>query len=326
MGKANIEQNKIKRYIRLDQLLRDSEGHTLDEILADTDLDCISKRTLQDNLKEFEEVFGADFDISPNMYRGRERLWRYKDTNFSIFNQINKDVEIIRKTIENLKYLAGDPRYDYIRFFLLGLEDGVQNTNNIMSFDSNLEYQGLDKIEILAQAIIRHYPIKLTYKPYNGNAQEINVHPYHLRQYNKRWFLFGLNEEKQEIHNYPLDRIEGVEHLSKVYKSVDIDFEVFFDEIVGVSNYKNSKVENVLLKVDNKSIDYIRTKPLHWSQTELKDRNTADFSYIQLKVKINTELKMLLFSYSDAIEVLEPAWLRYTFAKRVKKMSTFYEV
>lgn len=326
MGKVNLEQNKIKRYIRLDQLLRDSEGHTLEEILADTDLDCISKRTLQDNLKEFEEVFGADFDISPNMYRGRERLWRYKDTNFSIFNQISKDVEIIRKTIENLKYLAGDPRYDYIRFFLLGLEDGVQNTNNIMSFDSNLEYQGLDKIEILAQAIIRHYPIKLTYKPYNGNAQEINVHPYHLRQYNKRWFLFGLNEEKQEIHNYPLDRIEGVEHLSKVYKSVDIDFEVFFDEIVGVSNYKNSKVENVLLKVDNKSIDYIRTKPLHWSQAELKDRNTADFSYIQLKVKVNTELKMLLFSYSDAIEVLEPAWLRYTFAKRVKKMSTFYEV
>ena len=166
MGKVNLEHNKIKRYIRLDQVLRDSEGHTLEEILTDINMDCISKRTLQDNLKEFEEVFGAKFDTAPSTYRGRERLWRYEDSNFSIFNQINKDVEIIRKTIENLKYLAGDPRYDYIRFFLLGLEDGIQNTKNLMSFDNNQEYQGLDKMEILAQAIIHQHPIKLTYKTY----------------------------------------------------------------------------------------------------------------------------------------------------------------
>ncbi len=326
MGKANLGQNKFKRYIRLDQLLRYPEGHTLEEILTDINMDCISKRTLQDNLKELEEEYGAKFDTAQNSYRGRERLWRYKDSNFSIFNQINKDVEIIRKAIENLKGFAGDPHYDYIRFFLLELEAGIQNNKTIMSFDNNQKYQGLNKMEILAQAIMHQYPIKLTYKTYKGYEQEINVHPYHLRQYNQRWFLFGFNEEKQEIHNYPLDRIERVEHLSKIYRPTDIDFDKYFDDIIGVSNYKNSKVETVLLKVDNKSIDYIRTKPLHKSQKELKKQNTSDFSYIQLTVKVNTELKMLLFSYSDAIEVLEPVWLRDTFARRVKKMSVLYKV
>lgn len=326
MEKVNLEHNKIKRYIRLDQVLRDSEGHTLEEILTDINMDCISKRTLQDNLKEFEEVFGAKFDTAPSTYRGRERLWRYEDSNFSIFNQINKDVEIIRKTIENLKYLAGDPRYDYIRFFLLGLEDGIQNTKNLMSFDNNQEYQGLDKMEILAQAIIHQHPIKLTYKTYKGDEQEINVHPYHLRQYNQRWFLFGLNEEKQEIHNYPLDRIEKVEHLSKIYRPTNIDFDEYFDEIIGVSNYKNREVCDIVLKVDKKSIDYIRTKPLHWSQTELKEYETKQSVFIRLQVKINTELEMKVFSYNSAIEVISPVYLREKFTEKVRIMSETYKV
>lgn len=326
MGKANLGQNKFKRYIRLDQLFRDPEGHTLEEILTDINMDCISKRTLQENLKEFEEEYGAKFDVSPNAYRGRERLWRYKDSNFSIFNQINKDVEIIRKAIENLKGFAGNPHYDYIRFFLLELEAGIQNNKTIMSFDNNQKYQGLNKMEILAQAIIHQYPIKLTYKTYKGYEQEINVHPYHLRQYNQRWFLFGFNEEKQEIHNYPLDRIERVEHLSKIYRPTDIDFDKYFDDIIGVSNYKNREVCDVVLKVDKKSIDYIRTKPFHSSQTELKEYETEQSVFIRLRVKINTELEMKLFSYNNAIEVISPIYLRDKFAKKVRLMSEAYKV
>ena len=74
-------QNKIARYIRMDQLLRSPEGMTLKEIMDDEKMDHISKRLLQDNLKEFESTYGAEF--VENLYRGRERLWRYKDIHFS---------------------------------------------------------------------------------------------------------------------------------------------------------------------------------------------------------------------------------------------------
>ena len=318
------EQNKIKRFIRLDQILRDSEGHTLYEILGEFGDDEISKRSLQVYLNEFSESFGAEFDL--NAYRGRERLWKYKDSSFSIFNQVNLDVEIIRNAIVNLKGFEGDPRYDMLRFYLLGLEDGVQNAANIISFDNNKDYTGLQYIEPLAQAIIHKYPIKLTYKPFGGKEMEMNIHPYHLRQYNNRWYIFAYCEEEHQIHNYPLDRIVKLEHLSKFYRETDIDFEEYFDEIVGVTNYKNAEIVKVVLKVDNKSVDFIRTKPLHWSQTELKDLNTKSHSFIQLKLKINTELKMLLFSFNDEIEVIEPCWLREFFAEKIKKMVVRYKV
>lgn len=318
-------QNKIARYIRIDQLLRSPEGITLKEIMDDEKMDHISKRLLQDNLKEFEDIYGAEF--VQNLYRGRERLWRYKDIHFSILKQTHDDMEIIRNSIEKLSLFKGDPRYDMLRFYLIGLEKGLSGDGlNFMSFDNNSEVTGLDHIEIILNAIINRYPLKMFYRTFSGSEFESNIHPYHLRQYNRRWTLFAYSEDKCDIYNYPLDRIVSLEHLSKDYIPTNIDFDEYFDDIVGITNYKNCKVDKILIKVDKKSIDYIRTKPLHWTQTELKEMETDQFVYIQLKVKVNTELKMLLFSYSDAIEVVDPIWLRNSFAKKIRKMNNMYEV
>lgn len=318
-------QNKIARYIRMDQLLRSPEGMTLKEIMNDDKMDNISKRLLQDNLKEFEIKYGAEF--AQNLYRGRERLWRYEDVHFSIMKQAFDDMEIIRNSIENLSLFKGDPRYDLLRFYLMGLEKGMSGDGlYFMSFDNNSEATGLKHIEIILDAIIKRYPLKMLYRTFSGSEFESNIHPYHLRQFNRRWYIFAFSEEKKAIHNYPLDRIDHLEHLSKPYIPTDIDFDEYFDDIVGVSNYADREVERIVLKVSRKSIDYIRTKPIHWSQTELKDLETDEHVFIQLKVKVNTELKMLLFSYNDAVEVLEPAWLRGDFLKIIQNMSNNYNV
>lgn len=318
-------QDKFARLMRLDQLLRKAEGRTLNEIRTDPLIDDISVRLLRGNLKEMEDKYGAEFE--PTLYRGRERLWRYKDTNFSIMQQTSKDMEIIRHSLENLSMFKGDPRHDMLRFYLIGLEKGLSEVGlNFMSFDNNSEVAGLEHAESILDAIIHKFPLKMWYKPFNKDEFECNIHPYHLRQYNRRWYLFAYSEDKNDILNYPLDRITKLEHLSKPYINTEIDFDDYFDDIVGVSNYKKAPVEKVVLKVSDKSIDYIRTKPIHWSQTELKEFATDGHTFIQLTVKVNTELKMLLFSYSDAIEIIEPTWLRESFAERIKKMRDMYEV
>ena len=318
-------QDKFARLMRLDQLLRNPEGRTLNEIRTDPQIDDISERLLRDNLKELEDKYGAVYETT--LYRGRERLWRYKDTNFSIMKQTSKDMEIIRHSLENLNLFKGDPRYDMLRFYLMGLEKGVsENGLSFMSFDNNSEAMGLEYVEDLLEAITHKYPLKMRYKPFSRNEFTSNIHPYHLRQYNRRWYVFAYSEDKEDILNFPLDRITKLEHLSKPYIDTDIDFDEYFDDIVGVSNYKNTAVEKVVLKVSNKSIDYIRTKPLHWTQTELKELGTESHTFIQLKLKVNTELKMLLFSYNDAIEVVEPLWLVEEFRKKIKNMSDIYKV
>lgn len=320
-------QDKISRFVRLDQLLRSPQGMTIKEILADEQIDEISPRLLKENLKELEEKYGAEYDHNDKCFRGRERLWKYKDPNFSFLSQTSRDMEIIRQSIDRLSLFNGSPMYDLLRFYLIGLEKGITDPEiNFMSFDNNSDVCGLNFIEAILDAITNKYPLKMSYKPFNGEEKERNIHPYHLRQYNKRWYLFAYSEDEKKIYNYPLDRITKLGHLSKPYIPTNVNFDEYFDDIVGVSNYDGSEVENILLKVNDKSIDYIRTKPLHWSQRELKSQSTPGCTIIQLKVKLNTELKMLLFSYGDAIEVLEPTPLREYFQQTIKKMALNYEV
>lgn len=318
------DQNKIKRFIRLDQLLRDSGGHTLHEILVSDDVFDISDRQLRQNLKEFETVFGAEFDREA--CRGRETLWKYKDPNFSIFQQLNRDVEIIHATVERLKMFKGDPRYDWLRLFLMSVEAGIQDESPIMTFDSNSDLRGLEKIEDLGLSIMHKYPIKLGYKPYGKELTIQNVHPYHLRQYNNRWFLLGWSEEYSAINVYAIDRIESIEHLSKTYIAADIDLEEYFKDIVGVSKHIKARPFKVVLRVAKRSIEYLRTKPLHRTQMELTDQETEDSVFLQLQVRVNTELEMLLMSYGDELEVIHPRFLRDKIAEKIRNMARFYQV
>ena len=317
-------QDKFARLMRLDQLLRTQEGRTIYEIQTDPQIDHISKRLLRENLNELEVKYGAEYKTG--LYRGRERLWRYKNTDFSILKQTSNDMEVIRHSLDNLSLFRGDPRYDMLRFYLIGLQKGISESGlSFMSFDNNRDVAGLENVEPILEAITHKYPLKMCYKPFNKDEFTSNIHPYHLRQYNNRWFVFAYSEEKNEILNYSLDRIIRLDHLSKPYIETDVDFEEYFDDIVGVTNFKNKSVEKVVLKVSNKSIDYVRTKPLHWTQTELKELSTESHTYIQLKLKINIEFKMLLFSYSDAIEVLAPKWLRNSIAQSIKNMCEMYK-
>ena len=324
MSKKFPDQNKYKRFRRLDQLFRTPEGVTKKDILVDRYIDDISKRTLDKNINEFVNDYGAKFDMSDSTKRGREKIWRYEDRNFSIYHQINKDVEVISNTIEKLKSFKGDPRYDYLRFFLLGLMDWIDNEDLKISFDYNQDLAGREHMESLMNAIIHKHPVKLSYTSFKNESITTNFHPYYLKQFNNRWFAFGWSEENSAVFNYPLDRITNIVHLSKKYIPSDINFEEYFDDIIGVTNREDTPIETIVLRIAIRDIGYIRTKPLHWSQTELKEKETADSVYIQIKVKINTELKMLLFSYNDAIEVISPQSLRDEFAEKIAKMKSFY--
>ena len=160
-------QDKIARFKRLDQLLRSSEGHTLNEILNDDRIDNISKRLLQDNLNELKEKYGAKY--KEGLCRGREKLWRYEDTNFSIMEQTSIDMEVIGKSIEKLSFFKGDPRYDMLRFYLIELENGISEDGiNFMSFDNNSEVAGLEYIENISDVINLCYPINFLFTTENA--------------------------------------------------------------------------------------------------------------------------------------------------------------
>lgn len=326
MSKDDNKVSKFQRQQLLDKLFRNSGGYTYDELITrlgiELNVDYISKRTILYDIKEFEKM-GAVFDKGDTL---KSKL-RYKDPAFTIFPAAYQDIDLIEKAISRLQNTV-DFRYEnLVRLFLLQLRYGIEYVDmHIMSIEHSLDQKGVEKMEQLANAIVHKYPVKLTYKPFNKESFESNVHPYHLKQYNNRWTLLGWSEEKGKIYNYPIDRIKDITLLNKEYRDTEIDFNEYFNEIIGTTNPKDEAIQDILLKIDKDSFPYIRTKKLHFSQEHLLHLDTPEHSFIKLKVKINKELVMKLFSYGDSIEVVEPLALREIMKEKIVKMKKKYEV
>jgi predicted DNA-binding transcriptional regulator YafY len=142
-----------------------------------------------------------------------------------------------------------------------------------------------------------------------------------LKEYNSRWFLFGYNEELKRISNLALDRIVEFKEVNKTYLDNDqIDFNEYFEDIIGVTNNDAAEPVKILLQINKELWPYIETKPIHESQTPKK--RDGDFKVIQLELKINYELIALIFSLGEHVKVLEPQALVESIKHKAK---LFYE-
>jgi predicted DNA-binding transcriptional regulator YafY len=149
------------------------------------------------------------------------------------------------------------------------------------------------------------------------------LHPYFLKQYNNRWFLFGKSGDAKSITTTALDRIESIQLISEVYlPNTEINFEEYFEDIVGVSVPLDSKLEKVVLKIDAESWPYIKTKPIHGSQ-KIKEQ-TSEYTIIELQLIPNYELEALILSHAEKVEVIGPEALRKKISERALLLKEKY--
>ena len=105
---------------------------------------------------------------------------------------------------------------------------------------------------------------------------------------------------------YALDRIQSVEQLHIPFVEYEGDLNAHFENVIGVSASDKAELEEVKLRISATRFPYIETKPLHWSQTEIKKESTSEYRVITLRVQINNELIASLLSLGEDIEVIEP--------------------
>lgn len=93
-----------------------------------------------------------------------------------------------------------------------------------------------------------------------------------MKQYNNRWFLFGYNDTYKSLSNLAIDRITSIDQSRTPYKeNRDVDFEEYFEDVVGVSVHPDEDSEKVILKINIDSWPYIQSKPLHGSQKVINE-------------------------------------------------------
>lgn len=290
----------------------------------------VSVRQIREDIKHMRDRMTYNAPIRAYHYVGKKCYYRYADSDFSIFNNdlSVEEVASLRTTIDILSRFRGIPNNAWLEEVISNLEYrfGMKpNSENIISFERNDLLKGNEFLGELIDAALNHQPLNILYRTFSGKEWTSVIHPYHLKQFNNRWFLIGLQEGSHGnyITNRALDRIVRFSKADVPFiPNKDIDFDDYFKDIIGVTvPSSNVKVEKVTLRFDERQFPYVVTKPMHHSQIVLNEEQRI----IQISVKPNPELEAAILSYGDHVEVLKPQWFREQIIEKIKKNLMKYD-
>lgn len=284
-----------------------------------------SRTTLMEDLLNIENEYKINIIRRKN---GRTTTYQYEDKSFSIFNNdlSEDDFNHLEQALSILNRFEGMPQFDWMAELSadmnLRMASG-QQVKSCVGFESALYNKGMENFTPLFDAIRKKTSVKICYQSFRmQEPQDIIVHPYYLKQYNNRWFLFCCTGDYTNISNYPLDRILNVKLANVPYRETDINFDEYFEDVLGVTKRKDQKSEKILLKFPKDEYPYVETKPWHGSQKKVaEDENSVT---IELDVVVNYELEQKILSWGDYVEVMQPLSLREKISQRIENAAKSY--
>jgi predicted DNA-binding transcriptional regulator YafY len=241
----------------------------------------------------------------------------YDNYSFSIFKHemSREERNLLHEVLSTLGQFSGLDNFKWLDDFKIGL--GLEERRPIISFSNNPYYMSdptlLGKLfDVISNEVV----IRLSYHTFTDpTVRNIEFHPYLLKQYNDRWFLIGAAESDKKILNFALDRIDGVEPLpEKKYVACPEDLYERFEDVVGVTIY-DKEPEHILFWVSDVSKNYVATKAIHGSQTQIKGETEQKLriqyphleggAFFTIDCIRNYELIRELWSYGKDLIVLE---------------------
>ena len=136
----------------------------------------------------------------------------------------------------------------------------------------------------------------------------IVLHPYVIREFDNRWYVYGFSENHQENRSFGLDRIYQPIPLTSYYKKGNLKQVLsFLNDMYGVFPLKTDTSEKVVLIADALSTKFLSAYPIHSSQKI--DKSPEGFSEITLNLIPTMELIRLIWSYGNGLIIQYPPWL-----------------
>ena len=354
-------KNALTRYYILDSLLANRHhnysskelcqivNEKLEELKTSEELKkkeaAVSLRTIQDDLHYLEfgpflaeiEHYQIDVPSQKNPYKTvKKTCHRYADPSYSIFKKDMTEDEkyLLAEALSLLGQFDGLPNLEGLEALRKSLN--VKTDRQIISFTKNpLENSTL--LGELFTAISQRQVVELHYHRFDTPDEErtVTLHPYLLKEYNRRWYLIAAAEENGKLLNFALDRIDKVVPLpSHKYVPYDGDLNERFEDIVGVTLNEGKDLQTIVFWVSNRSKDYVATKPIHESQRNIRGEREKELHekyptlcegrFFSIDCIENYELIRELTSFGKDLIVLSPQNIVEQVQQRIIEMHNEY--
>lgn len=299
----------------------------LDDNYYSSSMDSAYGSIFRQDIKTIREIIKTPANsIDPDMLitEGSKRYtkYRYKVPGFSImpyldYQYTRADYQKLDKALKILENNLPSDVFERIEFALRSrIEYDYGHKEKNIDYGENYRLRGRERLPLLYKCINKTV-LSISYKTYDNLCETYILHPYLLKIYNNRWFLFGYRPDVDD--NYwcvPLDRIENIE----LKKDIDVKarpegYNNYFDNIIGVTKgklleddsiIKAFTEDNIIIRISNlKTWKRIVTKPIHKSQHIIRDYENG-YGEIEINVLPNPEFYYRLLSIGKGIKIITP--------------------
>ena len=331
---ANTKDYSMREMI-LDQCFGTGKEYTREELMAIVndelkrrDMQPIrSRNTFSLDINEmnakFENLYGSVGIVFED--RHKKRYYRYRDGIESIYSRelTAEEVKKLHEVRSLLQGLRGMPEMGWLDQMTARFDQRAMGASHpIASFEDSTEGDAKFFLSLF-NAIAQKQTVNILYQRFGQESKERIIYPYYLKQYRRRWYLFATILDHEYITCFSLDRILSfAKNNTEPYVHTDVDFNHFFDDIVGVTHPVDGQVEHIVLRGDNWVEYYLRTLPIHPLQQleSLGDEGCR----VTLDVMINNELIQELAFYGDHLRVESPKRLREKMVERARNQIDDY--
>lgn len=279
-----------------------------------------------------------NFEIKGN---NRNKKFRYigKDDDPLRDMRNAKAIKDIKKYYEFCQDSAGFFPTSWLDYFLkdsldlLDIKRRRRKGEQIISTSVDRQLKNIDMLPYLYEAIRNHRVLAVRYKPFDEEAMTLRFHPHFLKEYNGRWHLLGHAKGKtpEEGFNLAIDRITETPKMvmeEEYVPAPDHFYEMYFENLVGVTHKDDHKTENVYIRAySNYIFNLTYTKPIHKSQRvciPYGRHEDGEYGEFMVHVEVNNEFIGRILMMGDKLEVVAPEEVRNIFRRRVEDLAKRY--
>jgi predicted DNA-binding transcriptional regulator YafY len=288
----------------------------------------ISKRAIQLDIQNMRsEKLGYN---APIIVVDR-KFYTYEDRNYSITNipLTQQDLGILNEVVAVLKQFKGFGYFNDLSTMITKLEDKVVTHQNkgisYIDMEKNDLLKGLEFIDPLLKSIQQRKVVELTYQSFKAIEPKLFIiHPYLLKEYRNRWFIFGVLHSKKQIFTFALDRIHKMKELPSIpFHEPTFNVHDHFKNAIGVTKSFQQREEKIIFRATPEAAPYIITKPIHDSQIVIDTNEHA--TTFQVNVVWNFELEKEILAFGEQVEVVGPRKIREVIVKRLNRTLDGYK-
>jgi predicted DNA-binding transcriptional regulator YafY len=305
----------------------------------------ISRSTIEKDLKAMKDDPDLGY-YAPIRYDRQSQGYYYENPGYSITNiQVHEeDIDAIEFAARILLQYRG---FHMVKRYAEAIDRilDVVDVRRILSIEEFAEYvqfenppyiEGTSYIDPVIRAIKEKRVIEITHEAFtnedkvqgderkviNAKSEIRYLHPYLLKEYRNRWYVVGLDEEKNEIRTFGLDRIKSLSlspaHLPQAegsyglhpiaFRKVEFDPKTYFQHTIGIIA-PQSKPPKIKIEFTKRQAQYLITQPIHASQKVLKE--TKDKVVFGFEVHPTYEFISMILGYGYNARVVSPNWLKF---------------